>query len=229
MQLRLFTHCLQYICLHQVYSRWCKSHVWASFSWWTSIRITMSRGAEARACSLYASIQCSKHRLSEISSCPSYAAGGTEEIHDAQIKNDMFLKHPGTSVTGVIEWWNMKLTVDFKWAFGGGVFRYSYHWTKALKRLPRRCHGISISWFGKHYLCTQQHEKGERCHLGPAGQFATRSRVWSDLQPPKGSNFVTFVTFGWLILQYLWWHDPMHLRGKTHTLTKSLLEPASNM
>ena len=42
-----------------------------------------------------------------------------EEIHDAQIQSDMFLKHPGTSVTAVIEWWNMKLTVDYKWALGG--------------------------------------------------------------------------------------------------------------
>ena len=75
MQLLLFTYCLQYICLQHLYSRWCKSHVWASclfaffcvsgtpstvtlnhlfyvkpslsalFPWWTSIRITMSRGA----------------------------------------------------------------------------------------------------------------------------------------------------------------------------------------
>lgn len=152
MQLLLFTYCLQYICLQHLYSRWCKSHVWASclfaffcvsgtpstvtlnhlfyvkpslsalFPWWTSIRITMSRGAEARACSLYASIQCSKHRLGEISSCPRYAMEESEEIHDALIQSDMFLKHPGTSVTGVIEWWNMKLTVDFKWALGGVSF-----------------------------------------------------------------------------------------------------------
>ena len=91
---------------------------------------------------------------------------------------------------------------------GGGVFRYSYHWTKALKRLPRRCHGISISWFAKHYLCTQQHEKGERCHLDSRNNLPHAFPVFPSATS-KGSNFVTFVTFGWLILQYLWWHDPM--------------------
>ena len=113
--------------------------------------------------------------------------------------------------------WMVKHEIDcwLQMGLGGGVFRYSYHWTKALKRLPRRCHGISISWFAKHYLCTQQHKKGERCHLG----------LICNLHRFK---FCDFCDVCWLILQYLWWHDPMHLCGK-NTHTHSLLEPASNM